>query len=164
MEVTIDFNPYKIPQRKSLAWKMGFRKDTVINIDYYPPKILKHKPNDIFYCYMLPEATYGENIDEYFFLYIDDFVGNHSESIIVQSDDNYLRENILARIQRRNKKMFETNNDNNNDFIFKKREYFGPVNIKKLRLKLMDKFGQPLELNNVDYSIALKFVKLYNNL
>ncbi len=164
MELSIDFNPYNIPQKKSLAWKMGFRKDTKTSVNYYPPTVLKHKPNDTYYLYMTPEASYGENIDEYFFLYIDDFVGNHNESIIVQSDNNYMKQNILARIQRRNQNMFETNNDNNNDFIFKKREYFGPVNIKKLKIKLLDKFGEELELNNVDYSLALKFTQLYNNI
>ena len=164
IELSIDFNPYDIPDRKSLAWKMGFRKETTINVPYYPPTILKHKPNETYYLYMSPEATYGENIDEYFFLYVDDFVGNHNESIIVQSDNNYLRQNILARIQRRNTIMFESNQDNNSDFIFKAREYFGPVNIKKLRLKLIDKFGDLVELNNVDYSLALKFTQLYNNM
>ena len=142
LELSIDFNPDNIPAKKSLAWKMGFRNDTKISTNYYPPRVLKHKPNDTYYLYMKAEATYGENIDQYYFLYIDDFVGNHNESIIVQSDENYLKQNILARIQRRNANMFEVNHDNNNDFIFKKREYFGPVNIKKLRLKLIDKFGE----------------------
>ena len=164
LELSIDFNPDNIPAKKSLAWKMGFRNDTKISTNYYPPRVLKHKPNDTYYLYMKAEATYGENIDQYYFLYIDDFVGNHNESIIVQSDENYLKQNILARIQRRNANMFEVNHDNNNDFIFKKREYFGPVNIKKLRLKLIDKFGEEVRLNNVDYSLALKFTQLYNNM
>ena len=60
--------------------------------------------------------------------------------------------------------MFSTYIDNNNDFIFKKREYFGPVNIKKIRIKLIDKYGKLLVLENVNYSLALKFTQLYNNM
>ena len=47
---------------------------------------------------------------------------------------------------------------NPGDFI---RNYFGPVDIEKLRLTVVDEFGRVINLNNMDLSMALTFVCLY---
>ena len=52
--------------------------------------------------------------------------------------------------------------DNGSDLIFKQRDYFGPVTIEKLRIRLLDHFGKVLDLNNNDYSFALEFKQLYS--
>ena len=51
--------------------------------------------------------------------------------------------------------------DDCTDKITKKRHYFGPVNIDKLHIKLMDEYGQPIDLLGMDYSFALEFQILY---
>lgn len=42
------------------------------------------------------------------------------------------------------------------------REYFGPVDIERLEIKLFDEYGRILELNNMDWSMTLVFEKLYD--
>ena len=47
---------------------------------------------------------------------------------------------------------------NPGDFV---RNYFGPVDIEKLRVTIVDEFGRVINLNNMDMSLALTFVCLY---
>ena len=42
------------------------------------------------------------------------------------------------------------------------RNYFGPVNISKLHISLLDEYGRILNLNNMDWSMALLFECIYN--
>ena len=50
----------------------------------------------------------------------------------------------------------------NGDEVWFKRCYFGPVDIMKLRIKLLDEFGRTIDLNKSDYSFTLKIEQLYN--
>jgi len=54
------------------------------------------------------------------------------------------------------------NLDDGGDNIYKKREYFGPVNIERLHIKFIDKFGDYLDLKHCDYSLSLEFEQLYS--
>ena len=46
--------------------------------------------------------------------------------------------------------------------INRTREYFGPVDIQRLRVTLYDEYGRILDLNNMDWSFSLAFEILYN--
>ena len=48
--------------------------------------------------------------------------------------------------------MFEDSSDR----IFKERNYFGPVRIKKLRIRLLDENGRVVDLNNGDLTVSLE--------
>lgn len=39
------------------------------------------------------------------------------------------------------------------------RNYFGPVNLKKLNIKLLDEYGNAINLNNMDWSFTLEVIK-----
>ena len=43
-----------------------------------------------------------------------------------------------------------------------KRTYFGPVNIRKLSIKLIDEYGRQVDLNNMDFSFGLALTCLYD--
>lgn len=45
----------------------------------------------------------------------------------------------------------------------RKRSYFGPVDIEKLEIKLLDEYGKILNLNNMDWSMVLTMECIYNN-
>ena len=51
--------------------------------------------------------------------------------------------------------------DDCTDKITKKRHYFGPVDINKLRVRIVDEFGDNVDLIGTDYSLALEFHILY---
>ena len=46
------------------------------------------------------------------------------------------------------------------DRIFKTRKYFGPVRIKKLRIRLLDEFGRAIDLTNGDITVNLEITTL----
>ena len=49
------------------------------------------------------------------------------------------------------------------DKIFKQRDYLGPVNLNKFRIKLLDKYGNVLDLNNNDFSMSIEMTQLYSS-
>ena len=53
--------------------------------------------------------------------------------------------------------------ENAGTFLEKTRDYFGPVNIKKLHFKLINKFGGLIDLMNSNFSLTLEFEKLYSS-
>ena len=54
------------------------------------------------------------------------------------------------------------NFDSDADFIEKKREYFGPVNIQKLKIQLLNQYGEILNLNYMDFSFSLELEVAYD--
>jgi hypothetical protein len=54
-----------------------------------------------------------------------------------------------------------TNYNSPSDMIFKQRDYFGPVKIEKLHLRLVDRFGETLDIQNNDYSVAIELTTTY---
>ena len=50
---------------------------------------------------------------------------------------------------------------NPSDLIYKRRDYFGPVKIEKMNIRLIDKYGEILDLIENDYSIAIELTTLY---
>ena len=49
----------------------------------------------------------------------------------------------------------------NFNLITSPRQYFGPVDIQKLQIQLLDEYGRILNLNNMDYSFCLTFQTIY---
>jgi hypothetical protein len=45
---------------------------------------------------------------------------------------------------------------NGSDFIERKREYFGPVRIQRLKVELLNQYGDVIDLNNMDYCFSLE--------
>lgn len=161
-----DFN--KLCEKKtlkeydSIGWLLGFRsvsysvtKDDLI-YDYYSqstPYVLNN--------YLISEGAYGTSAPNYFFVDIDDFNNNYKSSGIIADNNDYVLSNtILGRISIPNPAntiLFGNASDN----IFKMREYFGPITITRLDLKLLDRFGNLINLQNNDWSVSLEFTILY---
>ena len=49
-------------------------------------------------------------------------------------------------------------------FFEKKRDYFGPVNIEKLHIKILNKFGELADNVNTNYSLTFQFETLYSSI
>jgi len=109
-------------------------------------------------------SIYGEGINSYIFLCIEDFVGNSKDQIIscLYEGEGYLSKNILGRIQI-GASEFTTILNNGIDRVFKERQYFGNVNIRKLRITLLDRYGKVLNMNGTDISLALEFTQQYSS-
>jgi hypothetical protein len=112
-------------------------------------------------CSVSSESSYGNGRTHYIYVSVDDFNNNYAtNTVIASSKNNSLGHNILGRIS-----INETFNsilmDNASDNILKKREYMGPVNLSKLHIKLIDKYGNILDMKNNDISLAMEITVLY---
>lgn len=119
-------------------------------------------PNVLYRGIIISEMSCGTYLDYYIFVDVNDFNKNFTTNTVVsQKTNSFLGNNILGRI---------TLNilsggiliNNPSDYNFKMREYYGPVKIRKLQIKLLDRFGREIDLLNNDFSISLEFNILYS--
>lgn len=147
---TIDFSiPGLLPQQTA-GWTLGFRKQTYKGIQS---------------C--ASEGSYSSSFDNYLFVDVDDFQSNFVTDSVVSITQGvngvpfYLGNTIMAKIPittNSNAVMF----NNGMDLLFKTRDYFGPVKLEKLRIRLLNKFGQIIDMNHNDFSIAFEITENYN--
>ena len=52
--------------------------------------------------------------------------------------------------------------DTDFEIVSDPRLYFGPVDIQRLRIRLLDEQGRVLQMNNSNYSLCLKLKMLYD--
>lgn len=127
----------------SLGWILGFRREKYSG---------SHEHISI--------CLYDFNVIKYMFLCIDDFQKSMHEVVKIVYEDSFLQKNILSRIP-------VNPNVNNQLLIFhetdtvRKRNYFGPVNIKRLHIQLIDEYGELVDLNEQDFSFNLEVEVLY---
>ena len=143
----IDGNEDRItPLPLKFGWKIGFRLGTYVNNDTY-----------------VSEGLVDLLGPRYIYLVLDDFNNNVNNSFYAAFNNSVLNKNILARIVLSAGGTTFVNNSQNN-FINTNfaRHYFGPVNIQKLNIQLLDEYGRILNLNNMDYSFSLSYICIYN--
>ena len=118
-------------------------------------------PAVTYYGIIISESSCGSNLDNYIFIDVNDFNKNfNTNTVISQKDNSFIGNNILGKIVLSFPDTLTLNSLSDN--IFKKREYYGPVRIKKLQISLLNKYGHPIDLLNNNYSISLEFNILYS--
>ncbi len=149
---TVDVNGNKDltnPIVLKLGWQLGFR----------------------FGSYGLSEVAISEGICQiigprYIFFCINDFTNASNNYFTAAFSDSIISPYILGKIN-----YAATVEDNNygviedDDFsssVNRTREYFGPININKLQIQILDEYGRVVDLNNMDWSCALLFDILYD--
>lgn len=111
------------------------------------------------------EVMYGSNIDHYVFIDIDDFQRNFLANAVVSVTTSplgvtsYIGNTIMAKIPLTTTSYTIFNNGA--DLLFKTRSYFGPVNLEKMRIRLLNRYGNLHSLNNSDYSLSIEITELY---
>jgi hypothetical protein len=101
------------------------------------------------------EAVYNSVASDYIYFILNDFNHSQSQNILAMYSKSYIGNNILAMIPLTSQS-FHICFDNGNDFIEKKREYFGPVNLQRLKIELRNQYGELLDLNCMDFSFSLE--------
>ena len=132
------------PLPLKLGWLMGFREG------YYQ--------NNLAY---VSEGVIDLTGPKYIYLVIDDFNNSVNDGFYGAFTSSVLNKNILARISLQGS-VFSTFTQNNLTLITTSRQYFGPVDIQKIQVQLLDEYGRILNLNNMDYSFCLTFQTIYN--
>ncbi len=132
------------PLPLKLGWLLGFRNGIYENNTTY-----------------VSEGIVNLVGPRYIYLVVDDFNNNVNDGFYGAFNSSILNKNILARISLQGT-VFSIVNENNYMVTTTPRQYFGPVDIQKLQIQLLDEYGRILNLNNMDYSFCLTFQTVYD--
>jgi hypothetical protein len=138
------FEDLQDPIQMKLGWLMGYRKGFYADDTTYTS-----------------ESFVDLSGPKYLYLVVDDFNNSVNDGFYGAFRTSILNKNILARISIQGN---GTNiiSQNNLSLITTPRQYFGPVDILKLHIQLLDEYGRILNLNYTDYSFCLTFQTIYN--
>jgi len=132
-------------QYRSLGYQMGFRN--IINSGGSSYTSL---------------SIYNSNIINYVYFSLDDYVSNRIDEITGIFFNGLLDKNILALIPITSA-AFTSSLDSGANFIFKTRNYSGPVNLKKFSVTFYDPNGFITQLNGTPFVFALELKIAYEN-
>jgi hypothetical protein len=97
----------------------------------------------------------------YLYLVVDDFNNNVNNPYITAFNQSISTPNILARISVKGS-FFSLLMENDLSVVNEARQYFGPVDIQRLRIRLIDDRGRTVDMNGANYSICLLLTQLYD--
>jgi hypothetical protein len=136
-----------------LGWLFGFRKPT------YTYQV---GDNDI-----RSEGICLMKGPRYAFICIKDYNNSVNDYFTSAFTSSILQEDILARINltyiQQDNGVYQVGQDDGfSTQINRQRNYFGPVDIERLEIKLIDEYGRVIDLNYMDWSMALIMECLYD--
>jgi len=140
---TADFDKYNI--KSKLGWLLGFR-----NISYTIPG------NST----LNSESLLDLSTPRYIYLIIDEFISSNPNSFISPLPTSIINKNIIAKISmdyyHHPFGNIIVGNFTNGYLISDVRSYSGKVNIQKLKIQLVNEYGNPIHLNGLDFSFCLE--------
>ena len=152
---------------ENLGWNLGYNHakyrfditNTYTNYIFNP----SNKTPIVFKAYGVSESSFGRNYTNYLYLEVDDFHNNNQTNTIYANTGthSYISNNLLARISLNNVP-YTILEKHGGDNIAKKREYYGPVRLEKLRIRLLNRFGKVVDMNGNDYSFLLELQQVYS--
>ena len=142
------------PVALNMGWILGYRKQYYEwNRDYTDSDSVSYSKQEGYN----PEGVYNNVSTKYFILSLNDFNNNHAPSLIAPfQESSFTDENSIAKIPINPNVTFE------DIFYQSTRTYFGPVNLKRLHIKLLDEHGRVVDLNNTDFSLSIQLDQLYD--
>jgi hypothetical protein len=153
----IKYNCIENYLHQKLGWQLGFTSKTIDVVstvigdssEIYSDKI----------CQL--------NYPRYIYIAIDDFQAS-SRNYFSVAAQSLIAPNIIGRINILSlleEKTAFRQAASAGDFLYTQkhiREYFGPTDITKLRIQLLDEYGGPFNINNADWSFVVTFECFYN--
>jgi hypothetical protein len=127
-----------------LGWNLGYQKRQYLGGKKYIGETII-EPSNIRYIYLV----------------VDDYNNNVNNHFVSAFNKSILGPNILARISMKGAS-FSLLMENDFNMVSEPRRYFGPVDIQKLKIQLIDEYGRPLQMNNSDYSFCINLKMLYD--
>lgn len=130
---------------ETCGWILGFRMARYIGMDDF----------------ILSEGLFDAGGDRYIYLTINDYQYNYNETNVICFDKSSIEEFTLAKIPLLNGKFSLIIDENDSNPLVKIRQYNGPVNLSKFEIKVIDKYGNVIDLNFMDFSFSLELEILY---
>jgi hypothetical protein len=130
---------------ETFGWILGFRLSRYLKIEGM----------------LSSEGLFDAGGDRYIYLCVNDYQYNYNETNIICFDKSSIDQYTLAKISLINGKFSLIIAENDSNPLVKIRQYNGPVNLTKMEIKLLDKFGNVIDLNFMDFSFSLELELLY---
>lgn len=131
---------------KSLGWLLGYRN----RMEYSGQKSY------------VTESIMNMNPTDYLYLEITDYNNSSTSNMIGIFMDYYLDKNIIAKLPyKNNEDLCGTQIIKGQDIITTTRDYFGPIRLQKIKMRLLNQYGEVVNLNYRDYSFTLDMEVLY---
>jgi len=146
------------PIQMNMGWMLGYRKQYY---NYDTDFVNRREATTNTVHGYSPEGMFNTEGSKYLFLAIDDFNKNYSQTIFSPFQESVFTNNtILAKLVKTADGNYNyVNPDVKTNYI---RKYFGPVNISRLKVSILDELGRIVDFNNTDYSISLRLEQLYD--
>ena len=135
--------PSLLPLNQKLGWMLGYRKGLYTGS-------ISHRS----------ESVLDIIGPRYLYLSVDDHRFSINSNFKPCNSSN-LPGTIMARLSLKGAP-FNIQSQNDFSIYSEPRYYFGPVNISKLDIKLLDEYGRIIDLNNNDFSFTMRLTVIYS--
>ena len=153
--IFIDYGPDYVPDKRqiplysyiqTMGFLMGYRELVYSGSNSY-----------------VSESIFTNTYSTYLYFVLEDYTGSQTSSNTygILGSGGILDSNILGVITI-NSNLFSTTFDNNSNFIYKKREYFGPVDISRITIRLINQRGNSVNLHDTDWNFSFQVKTIYN--
>ena len=160
-----NFNPATNIQLR-LGWQLGYRVGQYECLGYL------YNYTAPGYQFFNATSVMSEGIcmitgPRYMYLSIDDGNNNSGSNFTAVFSESTLGEHVMTRINLSSTLdstgVYKCASDAGlSNQLNRTREYFGPVDISRLKIKLIDEYGRIINFNNMDWSMSMVFEKLYD--
>ncbi len=149
------------PFQMTLGWMLGFRAMNNLN-GLYISGTVNGFANSI-----LSEGICNVQGTRYIYVSIDDFVNSSNNYFTAAFASSVMAPNIITRINVADLAQDVTvfhyaQQEGYSTELDRSRNYFGPVDIQKMRVTLYDEYGRVINLNHMDWSMELMFECIYS--
>ena len=129
---------------KSIGWTLGFRNAFgYVNLQSYTS-----------------ESLFNQFPTDYLFLEINDYNKASASRLIGLFADSFLDKNIIAKIPY--KPTIGPIFVSSEKLISSNRNYFGPIHLQKIGVRLLNQFGEIVDLHLRDFSFTIELEVLYD--
>ena len=139
---------YDTPLLSFLGWNLGFR-----NAEY-----VSNNNGIGHYGAVVSESLLAFKAANYIFIAIDDYNNSVNDYYSAVFSDSFAIKNVITRV---NVGILREISEASSTQLNRQRNFFGPVNIQKLRITLYDNFGRIVDLNDMDWNLELIFECVY---
>lgn len=144
------------PLQMTLGWMLGYRSSSGV----YSSTASGANGS------ILSEGICNVQGTRYIYVSIDDFVNSSNNYFTAAFSNSIMAPNIITRINVADLAQDVTvfhyaQQEGYSTELDRSRNYFGPVDIQKLRVTLYDEYGRIVNLNHMDWSMELMFECIY---
>ena len=156
--LSVSENPQ--PFQMTLGWMLGFRAMNGLNGMY---SSTSNGANGS----IISEGICNVQGTRYIYVSIDDFVNSSNNYFTAAFASSVMAPNIITRINVADLAQDVTvfhyaQQEGYSTELDRSRNYFGPVDIQKMRVTLYDEYGRVVNLNYMDWSMELMFECIYS--